>query len=89
MAKTHYMIVTQGDLGQAVSFGLTELKRALEENGSTEGEGLVITLEQGGISSPDAFSISRPEPSRLNLAGADERGLMYACLELAEQITLH
>lgn len=89
MEKKQYTIEVKTDAGAPALFGLAELKQALAQAGWTEGEGAVITLGLNGGGSPDSYTITRPGAARFALTGADPRGLMYACLDLAEQLLLN
>jgi hypothetical protein len=89
MEKKQYSMTLPGAIGPAVSFGVAELAQAMQAAGWSDGPGFSITLEQKGNGVPESFSITRPDPLHIVLSGADERGLMVACLDLAEQIAMH
>jgi hypothetical protein len=74
-----------------VEFGLTEIESVLAEKG-------LGTIEDAGISweiipgstglKPEGFILKKLD-EEVVIQGADEAGLMYGCLELAEQIRLY
>lgn len=88
MERKQYTVVTQATLGPAGLFGIAELKRALTQAGYAEGLGARISVAQSHDGIPDSFTITRSGASQLALSGVGERGIMYACLELAEQVSL-
>lgn len=89
-------------LGTAASFGVAELRRALASSRyqvATGGVDLEIVLAMGDDGGPDltsvlprrgaeSYAIARRSPTRLTLVGSDDVGLMYACLDLAEQLEM-
>lgn len=82
-------------MGPAASFGVDELKSALAERGYRVGaRGAVHTIRvatsDAALSSAKAESyiIARSPGGDLTVAGRDEQGALYGCLDLAEQIAM-
>lgn len=79
-----------GENAGPVEFGLTEIEKVLAEKG-------LGTIEDAGISweiisestglKPEGFILKKLD-KEVVIQGTDEAGLMYGCLELAEQIRL-
>ena len=82
-----------------VAFGARELERALSAAGYTldDAAPLQIILAQSPTQFPspalaivpglpESYSITRQAPDTLHVVGRDPVGLMYACLDLAEQL---
>ena len=73
-----------------VEFGLKEVEAALAENGSGSLKTEAISWEiiSGTVDlKPEGFILQKRN-NEVMIQGADEAGLMYGCLELAEQIRL-
>lgn len=90
-------------LGTASSFGADELARALSARGHRLVEGgadVEIVLARADLpdvsgmglpepdSPPESYAIARPSSGRLAVVGRDDSGLLYGCLDLAEQLEL-
>jgi len=90
-------------LGAASSFGVDELTTVLSAQGLRlveDGADVEIALTRvdlpewpgRGLPEPDdrpeSYAITRPSPDRLAVVGRDDNGLLYGCLDLAEQLDL-
>ena len=96
-------IVSRQRLGPAAGFGLDELGHALRARGyrvvDKGAEQKIVLAYQTDRATPpepsvrplgfdESYALSWQAPDTLVLTGSDERGLMYGCLDLAEQLEL-
>ncbi len=97
VVKTVKLVATGAD--GPVAFGIAELERALSAAGYALDDAapfqVILTHSSAPSSSdalaivpdlPESYSITRKAPETLLLVGRDPVGLMYACLDLAEQL---
>lgn len=101
MSSTRVTLQTPSGIGSAASFGVEELRRALTAQGYlitdrhpecqiivTQGAASLPAGPQEPAARPESYIISKLPPCGVAVAGRDEKGMMYGCLDLAEQIEM-
>ena len=91
MSVTMVTIETPAGTGSAASFGVSELTLALAARGyrvSTRPPEWRIVVARGLDGPPESFTIERRGVNSIAVTGSDENGVMYGCLDLAEQVEM-
>ena len=66
-----------------LAFAAEKVKEALRGADAT-----VVFEIKPDAATPEAFTIARPEPSRIIITGSDAAGAMYGGLEVAEELRI-
>jgi hypothetical protein len=84
-------IIAPEDAGDAVLFGINELRGELVQQGYELGQKNAtrfIRLINQKNGKPESYTISSDTPTSLTLAAQGDNGLLYACLDVAEQVAI-
>lgn len=91
MASKDVSIIVPENAGEAVLFGINELRGALVQQGydiKPKNTGQTIQLNYQTVGKPESYAIYAENPTSVILSGYGDNGLLYACLDAAEQLAM-